>query len=286
MITKEVRSSILMTAQMQEPWTTAHMVCPVCFGGGSGERSFNLTVEPACAKFVCHRASCGFKGYLSFAPSGYRLPEPKSKIREYTGEVVPLAEIRKVMLRQQYRIEDWHLEQLGATRDVETGRVVYPIYGYNGLTKGHLLRTYDGRKPKTLTYRSIDNVPMTAWYMAKDIQSRMLVIVEDVLSAVRVAGVNVNAVALLGTHMSMDMVHEIRGFIRAAGITDVVLALDADAFSTALDTAQRYKLILSMRVVKLERDLKDEPDNKIREVINYQQRTQTTGSSTEIKGGV
>lgn len=72
------------------------------------------------------------------------------------------------------------------------------------------------------------------------------------------------SVALLGTHLNEDRVQE----IQASRLVPVFLALDGDAWSTAVDYAITYRNQLKPVLVKLDRDLKDLSDEELKEFFD------------------
>lgn len=114
---------------------------------------------------------------------------------------------------------------------------------------GYVVRKLDNQNgPKTL---SIFASNQGAWYPCD--HSDELVIVEDQLSALR-ASDYMNAVALMGTNLTEDI---LRTIIETPTYKAVFLALDRDAFPTAIKIAHRVRPRLKMKVIKLPKDLKD-----------------------------
>jgi hypothetical protein len=124
-----------------------------------------------------------------------------------------------------------------------------PTMDQNGETYGYVVRKLDGQVgPKTLSFLDGNK---GAWYGCEG--SSELVIVEDQLSALR-ASEYMNAVALLGVNMTDEVVRCIE---KAPGYTGIFLALDADAFPTAIKLAHRVRPKFKMKVMKLKQDLKN-----------------------------
>lgn len=246
---------------MQEPYSTRHLVCPVCDGGASKEKSFALTVEPDSIKFICHRASCGVRGVIENSGVRDKVIKPKSKIRKYDGVLESLPPDVYDFLTATYCLEDTHLEQLGAAWAPERAMVKYDVTDYRGKHKGIILRSYgDNRRKQVLTYKATEDDTFLAWMNCSSGRPNDLVIVEDIVSAAR-ASDYMQSVALLGTHMSKEDVLEIAQFVKSAGIENVLLALDADAYNKALELKNRYQLFFPMQVVKLDKDIKNmEPE--------------------------
>lgn len=89
-----------------------------------------------------------------------------------------------------------------------------------------------------------------AWFT--NVRTGGVIIVEDQLSAIR-ASDYITSVALLGTHLNEERVQE----IKASKLAPVYLALDNDAISTAVRHVVKYRSVLTMKLLRLERDIKD-----------------------------
>jgi hypothetical protein len=123
-----------------------------------------------------------------------------------------------------------------------------PVIDHSNETYGYVVRKLDGQVgPKTLSF--LDN-NRGAWYKCEG--SDELLIVEDQLSALR-ASDYMNAVALLGVHMTDALV----AAIKSGRYSGIFLALDADAFPTAIKLAHKMRPHFKMKVLKLPKDLKD-----------------------------
>jgi DNA primase len=118
-----------------------------------------------------------------------------------------------------------------------------------GEVYGYVVRRLDNQPgPKTL---SIFEKNLGAWYPCNN--SDELVIVEDQISALR-ASSYMNAVALMGIHMNEEVLQTIRN---TPIYKNIFLALDPDAFPVAIKLAHRCRPYFRMKVIKLDKDLKD-----------------------------
>ena len=242
------------------------LLCPMCEGGRSQERSLDIRHTGAWLGVKCWRAGCGY--YRKIPQGGpFVLAEGTFTPMPYRYALCPLS------LNQRREVADrWHLSgpaiayggiQL-ACDEVEPS-LWLPVWSPQGAERGGVLRRLEKPKygPKALTYRAVDE-PWLAWYRAAT--QGPLVIVEDQISALRVWQIGLPAVSLMGTHLSPEMVEEIDGHRRDR---EVLLALDADAFSVAVRACRRYGDILPIRPVLLGKDLKDLPDDAaVREVLS------------------
>jgi DNA primase len=134
-----------------------------------------------------------------------------------------------------------------------------PTMDQDGDIYGYVVRKLDSQHgPKTL---SIFGQNIGAWYACRD--SDELVIVEDQLSALR-ASDYMNAVALMGTNLTEEV---LRTIIDTPTYSGVFLALDRDAFPTAIKIAHRVRPRLKMKVIKLPKDLKDMDESELTETL-------------------
>jgi len=175
---------------------------------------------------------------------------------------------------------DGHYEIPFAHRFIQRGmdgsRYALPIFAPNGDTRGYVLRKGWAGSPldgwsfgdkKALTYMH-KAAPVQSSYIATGQPTRPLVLVEDQLSAIKLFTDGYNAVALLGVpnggNIGADRVREIARI--QAG--EVVVALDADATTNALEFVRKYGMAFrKIRVAILDRDLKDTPKRQFREVL-------------------
>lgn len=123
-----------------------------------------------------------------------------------------------------------------------------PVMDSKGAVYGYVARKLDNQVgSKTLSM--LDN-NRGAWYSCYN--SRLLMIVEDQLSAIRNSQY-MNTVALLGTSMSPGIMTE----IKSGGYTDIYLALDPDAFPKSIKMAREIRPSFSVQVVRLPKDIKN-----------------------------
>jgi len=203
----------------------------------------------------------------------YRPPNNEITLNPYTGRLDPLEPADFRFFEEKYGI-------ITPERFIFRGndsRYALPILSPLGvLARGHVLRmpwpgsplegTGDWRgKRKALTYRA-DRAPLQAFYRGHGPGStpKPLVIVEDQLSAIKLAECGLHAMALLGTpnkgEIGMDRLSELS---RIASVEQIV-ALDADATEQAFEFARKWGTAFKrLRVAILARDLKDTPKGAI-----------------------
>lgn len=243
--------------------TRAGELCPACKGGDNGEASLSVTRREGTLLWQCHRASCGFKG----ASGGLRQEAGRTttKVPDNRGVVgrTILRESDMVgqqvaeLLESKYLINRTHLGRCEIGWDTDSNRLALPVQNIRSERLGVVLRALDGRKPKTLNHTEKDAI---SWYTNHSAPG--VIIVEDQLSAIR-ASDYLTSVALLGTHLNDERVAE----IRASGLRPVYLALDADAWGKAVQYAIKYRNELQPRLLRLERDLKDESNQGLSDLL-------------------
>lgn len=220
--------------------------------------------------YNCFSAHCGKHGFI---PTSGQFIAPERKppvLKPYHGEVLQLEEKDIEYFKSRFGIcKRDCLEHISRNEKEE---YVLPINDVYGLGRGYVVRqpgwsgspkpVRDGRddRPKARTWMHARG-PVQSWY---GIPEQTIVLVEDQISAIVVASVNLCSVALLGTQLNADKVRE----IASMRPDEVVVALDADATNEAFKLARKWNLAFNMmRVVILERDLKEEDKKNIRETL-------------------
>jgi len=159
----------------------------------------------------------------------------------------------------------WRENDLGDT-------LILPVLDAYGRNRGHITRTMG--KPKIVRTYKATSQPFLDWWLVDT--TAPVVVVEDALSACRLAGCGLNAVALLGTSMSADDAAEIA---ECAGDRPVHLALDNDAFTKSIAIRNRHAHVLGIDMIHcLMLDVKDmEDDADIRELFTNERREISSG---------
>jgi hypothetical protein len=252
----------LIAAALEEGEQTRE-VCPFCQGGSKGERSLNVTITDGLTLYNCHRASCEEgRGAIGTGNRVVRTTrkERVRKITPYEGELEYLDDEWVAYLRKTIGWHEGHLDIGRPFFAPEEHRVAFPIFSPMGMRRGWVLRSYQPfDKYKTLTRMDVDE-PHLSWYRPNN--SPHVVVVEDIPSAVRVAQYT-DCVALCGSGCSLDYAMEI-----AAHYRNVVWALDADATAHALRLMRQHAMLFdTSRVIVLERDFKDEKEERLMEIL-------------------
>lgn len=249
---------IISFSDLADGMVMASQTCPFCHGGTHGERSLSVGRAGAFLWWRCHRASCGKRGKHSL--SGYgdsptTTDEKRERFREFVRREIPEKTKQELAERFHLRPETMDLARWSYTPDYDGHgpRVIFPIFNPTGRVRGEQFRSYWGDEPK-----SLNNVELAenaiCWYKFRK-YGKILVVVEDQPSALRVAQANVDSLALIGTTLNLDRVLEIRDEEYAR----VWLSLDRDAAGMAVRHMKEFGQYLpNMRIKMLEdEDIKD-----------------------------
>ena len=140
-------------------------------------------------------------------------------------------------------------------------RYAFPIIDPYQERRGWVLRTWDGREPKALTYMDGDG-PRLSHYEADLRGCKVVIVCEDIPSAVR-ASVYANAVSLQGTSCNTDDALEM-----AECYDHVIWCLDADAFTQGLRLQREHSFLFKKSDVLCPRvDLKDMLEPELKQLL-------------------
>jgi len=227
--------------------------CPKC---KADEEAFIVTRKANGLVFICHRASCDLRGCIRSGGEGYVLERSVGKLQEKppldASSFRPLSKADLRGLEGRYGLAPAQIRAAGWLFVPESGRIAMPIWSPRGVQRGWVLRSLEvSHRAKALTYKEVDG-PMPSWHGPR---GGPVVVVEDIPSAVRAAKYT-GAAALIGTTLSTDKVLELLEWS-----SRVILALDIDATSKAIDYAKKYSWMGNLCVISLSNimrgDIKD-----------------------------
>jgi len=252
------------------------IVCPLCGGGRTRENSLSLTrISQTRVGYCCHRATCGFNGYIGGKGNGIisETPYPDNPpvsnstdppTRMYSGRTVGLGATTLSQFLSLFDLEKEELDRFGVCEEDGSGRLVIPIRDSNEIRLGTEVRRNFG----DTTQRKVELYIEQAWsrvgwftresYRASNLQAT--VAVEDSLSAIKVSR-TYPAACLYGSHINYDSCREL---LAHSLDRTLVLALDKDATDKALKFKKKFRLFGDFKVAILERDLKYCSDEEIR----------------------
>ncbi len=244
--------------------TDGKLRCPKCDGGRTGEISLSVYGADSgegrkmsgAIRLHCWRASCGWTAVTLSSMSEVKMQSGKIKPPKVYRD--PLSNIKGMQVQELRFI--YGLKQSSYVphgwKVGEDEALVMPILCPVGGVRGHATRTFT--KPKRCyTYKATAQPWLDWWTGDRD---GPLVIVEDTLSACRLSGLEIQAVALLGTGMTVEQAQEIKAYSSANSC--VYLALDRDAFNKAIHMRRRHKHILDLRPICLMEDIKNIPEDR------------------------
>lgn len=207
--------------------------CPKC---QAEEAAFVVTKqEDGSLAWICHRASCGYKGATQPSAAGMRQNAPR--LRQHAAAPEVDLYVNNEWLGLQYDIDGKALGAAGVAQDTISNGWYFPIYDNHGSKLGFNLRWYDGRVPKCRMYLTKDSESATmAWYRHPG-ERDWVILVEDQVSAIKIWSLGYDAVALLGTHLDPG---------RAGAISqeyfNCLIWLDVDAAKKAAQYAAHFRL--------------------------------------------
>lgn len=263
-------SNILLEGEQLEIAQSVRLNCPKCV-----QHTFTITRSEQGVLYNCYRNSCdlepGFIGVDKIARERMGPPKKKQRnVRFYHRPIELLNLEQRHYLQSRFVIEDDDIDRAGIRYAPADDKFVLPILDPRGYERGMDLHTWDKeRDRKSIIYPHSADGAMCSWYQAHPGRPRIVVVVEDIMSAIRVARLDRHTgLALLGTALGADKLQELMNVNPA----QVIIALDADATDTAYGIAWNNKLLFNrIRVAKLERDIKDmRSDNEVEEALYVQ----------------
>ena len=248
----------LLSLTLGQDTSSPHVVCPKCGGGLTSERSFVITRIGGALKFLCHRATCGWRGIVGSTGVREEHVAPTFEAKEYPYPTEVISPAQERWLVAVYGISVGAVASCRVRFNTERQTYAFPILDYRGYEIGIVDRDFTGiRKPKAISYWFNDVPklyyapanPYVAWQGDYD---SSIIIVEDILSALKCSMYG-RSVALLGTHISEEQALALSERTR-----NLIIVLDPDATRVALKHKKKYQLMFdNIDVVRLDRDPKD-----------------------------
>lgn len=249
------------------------LMCPACLGGERRERSVSAWRRGLELTAKCWRNKCTWFGSWDLIDVGGVI-NAKPVGRGHAGprhalDTLPLTDATQAALEAHYGLLGETIRRYGLRQTSAAQACYCPIQGPVGHFRGWIRRWLVtgatlGSKVKSYPADTFGHdEPWQGWFRASAERGAcglgLVVCVEDVFSAMRLAQAGVNAVSLLGTSMSAAKVLEIR---QHSGT--IVVALDADAYGRATGYAERFMV----HVRRLEQDIKDMPEETLTQWIS------------------
>ena len=255
--------------------TDSTMECPKC----GSNKAFSLTRDTNKLKFICFRASCGFKGIID-STTGRSIrdisEEQLKPVKLFTGELDFLNDAEIAYLASLFNISPDLL--LKIRWGIKDKRVYFPQYTVGGKVQGYIARYYPalnfdiplkGAKaywkpvvatPPALLFTDLSIVPMIR-------EQKRVVLVEDYPSCLRIISqLGIPCCCLGGTNL-YDTV--IKSFLDL-GIEQLIIVLDADAVHKAVKMKKATALLFDIEVLALTGcDPKDMSIKELAEVFRH-----------------
>lgn len=289
-------SEALRVAENLSVGVTRRCVCPVCDGGPKKEVTWVVGRESDRVWYKCFRATCpGATGIVGSHTLSPVVQAEKNRALErlnpYTRSIEPLTTDDCQYFQDRFGLDLWDGKWIGQISSTADDEYLLYVRSPDRKVRGHVVRQpvwkgvpkapRQGRPgywendlttepgshwkpmPKTVLYPA-STEPMLAWYKANKMPETWhaphLVVVEDQISAMKVAQCGVNAVALLGNGMNVEIVRDI---VRQKPKI-VTIALDPGAEGQAQNLAKKWGLYFNRtRVALLEADPKDIPEEDL-----------------------
>ena len=251
-ITEELRLAGMHLNDSQ----SVRISCPFC--RATHEQSMRLTRRPAALLFTCYRASCGVRGAIQ-SNGGIQMhdskPPPIASNPFKLDTVSPPEDLVEVVTTR-YGISREVLHYSGMRWAPNERSMCFPVFDVYGKRTGTSTKVLGdkvaGRRKSTLYYE--DEPPQ---YYAPPLflrsGSKLVWLVEDVLSCLRITTHGENSIALLGTNVNPGLFSAL-----SSNFQTVIIALDPDALVKALKIQQELSsLPLTVKVMSFNKDPKD-----------------------------
>lgn len=228
-------------------WVSGNL-CPVCKGGQTQEKSASFFVDDSLGVviyFVCHRAKCGAKGRMIDNSIQYESRKPivhQAKVSaKERSEALNIVSSKYGIPKNVLEFYGCFVERLDNDLFLSVPLISLSDGERIGVAKKRIVSKGESKTPKAYTNYSQDCKSKTSVFrrFPTNTLGNTLVIVEDFLSAIKIAslpnGNAVSAVPLLGSSIS----HQQESEIKELGIDNVVVMLDPDAQNKAVHIAIR-----------------------------------------------
>ena len=250
--------------------TLPNSICPICHGGAHQEKTFSVTRYPSKLAYICYRDSCSTRGYVDDeGRTDFRHEHGLNKggsqtLKPYTGSIRFLKDRDLTYFRDRFHIPP--SVSIVSIRLGDHDTYLFPIINEVGHWVGFVQRqpvwkglpepvrsNPDWNGPKALTKQKEPGEAIS-FHRADGTSPEMWILVEDSVSAIKLSAYGYNAVALLSTNVNLAKIR----LIQDAGAKQIIIALDADATSTAFKIAKDYGLAFDYAKVRIMRqDPKD-----------------------------
>lgn len=239
--------------------------CPKCAGGRTRERSLSVWPHaslPGFAVAKCWRNQCGYSEDIVVQVIA---GQPQKLARSVPPAATPLMRhlttAAKEFMLARYKLPASVLDYWRVRQHPTTSALYLPVMSRMREQRGYVLRKFGKHTgPKAESIVTDPDAVWQAWFAHPTLTQ--VVLVEDIISALRLWRLQYTAVALLGTSLSPAKLEEVQ---RIAGKQPIVVALDGDATAKAIAWTRAKHA--NLKPVRLWRDIKDSSDHEIQTVL-------------------
>ena len=217
--------------------------CPDC----GGKNTFTAHKSGGAVVYNCYKLGCKIQGIhtvgMTAADIEARMkdiPKPKPKIEAMN---IPEHVVKSGAGLDEFR-DKWDLWDQGLMFDLKDNRAVFPIF-HKGVMIDAVGRALKGGNPKWLRYTG-----KADYFVAGT--GDIVVVVEDVISAITVAKLGFTGMAILGTSLSAAHMSHLGDY------SQVIVALDPDAAHKTLKYRQEIEAwtAVATTALRLDDDIK------------------------------
>lgn len=239
--------------------TANGQLCPFC--GAEDDKQLSVTRTEAGLLYICFRASCGKSGLVASSGGNFtRRTGSKFSPKYYKYPTTELSPEQKQFFYDSWGIEERELVDNRFVYNQTKNTFAYPIFDSGGDQFGIVDRSYNGRKPKAISYFEKDREKLH--FPRTEQTGDTCVIVEDHLSAIKVAR-HSPSVALLGCSWG-NKEQKLLSYMYSR----IILALDPKTEQQALRLRRKFSLdYKSFDIRILDKDPKDMTDQEIKDSI-------------------
>lgn len=243
--------------------------CPVC----SGHNSFTVTNEDSFLMYNCYKLSCDLGGAVPINLTAEEIALKLNAINDTRPKVIKPFEIPEYIVTPRLRTEYAQYNRYLRKYELEFENVMYDVKGNRAvflIQKDHKIidaigRSLDNSLPKWYRYTGLSNL----FSRCVGEPNGVVVVVEDVVSAITVAKVrpNVTGMALLGTNLEPAHTDYLNNF------TKIIVALDNDATDKGLEYRKEIhsKTGINTVAIMLQDDLKEKKEYDLEQLKEYTQ---------------
>lgn len=250
---------IKMEAIALDVGETTTVQCCFC---NSDEKKLSITRKENGIVYNCWRAACSGRGFIGcggWVDNYTEKAKTKFVPKIYLNPTMELSVATLKLLSKKYGLDAKTLSTHNVSENWDGDTLVMPLYSRYGSKFGVTIKRWGGSR-KAVHY--IERKEPMLHYTLTNKQSPPVVLVEDVLSAMRITQLNMGwvGVALLGTDVNDEKTRSLKLY----GSKDIIIALDPDALQKAWKIQKKFGLFFkSFTVATMSNDPKDLTDQDL-----------------------